>query len=307
MLTGDMLPDTWSSPVRETSPSRRRRVPRLARKAIRWGLLGGACCFLSWCGLAAVSTGTAHAATDDGAGLIAVQQPTRGPVEGIVDAVTTDLAQLAHHSTSTEATPGSHESGAEPAKPDQAAAGAKEALDHGIDRLTTLATSLDGVGVPVRATAGAGGASEAETTSVDIDAPTDVPAPATSVDELSADAAGTAAASHGTSTTDGPREAVQEHGRSSHVPATADAGAPEVVAGGLGGDGDTPVHPFYPRALTSSTTSSSSAGGSTVDGGSGARVIAFHLPYVARSVTAPARSDVEVPWNPAGKPRVSPD
>lgn len=274
--------------------SGRSRLSGPARAALRWVLLGGAFCVLTWCGLLAASTQPAAAAThgqpDVGTVVRQVQvDRTVAEVDSAVAHVTRRLSDDAGPDSSVgEASPDK----SEPRRP------VTEVADL-VGWLTGHTPALDRLGTPVRdITHGPATASVAERVS---DAPSLAPVRVVDVAEPSP-------AAH-PSMPDRPTVAAAAEASGDDAVGTDTAPVPgrARVPGGSGSGGDQPVAPMDKRAFAAPGTTSSSAGHGHADGGSGARVLTDHLfdaPKVAGIVPT---TGVEVSWSCAGKPRVTPD
>lgn len=326
MLGVDMVPDSSTTPKRPTSPTRR-RVARGVRTALRWGLLGGACCFLSWCGLTAMSAGTAEAATGGSHGLtstVTEQTPVKRLVSDL-DASTSRLVNVAHvrddvqqHAVTdagdvatdvAKATGGNRPT----SQKSVSTSDLTETSDLGrtVNRLTTVAaSSMQRIGVP---TQGLVAGAEDPVSTITAETGTD----GQLADPNGADGSTLGAQSDGTASqadaadhrASGERGAgAHRSGDTEHASSgSADGDAPIAAADGNDRGGNSPVQPSDPGTHTSSTTSSSSSGSSSHDGGAGVRSHACKPSCSGGTLIAPSVDGVDVPWNAAGKPRISPD
>lgn len=307
MLGGDMLSDHCASATTGTSPSRRLRVPRLARKVLRWGLIGSAGCFLSWCAVTTMSTGTAEAATTNDTTIDSVVDQT--PVDQTVDGVRNVVDTLAgQHDRPESAKLADADLGKAVAVPEAPSdQPAKDVLDDSVDRLTKFTTSLDALEAP------GAGVVRGLSSSSDDGLTVAVPVASPDLGELS-DAVPASAAPSGspasTATTQVHRQGEVEHDRARaahsndavvHVSSRAGSNT------GSQGGSELPFSPVNNGAFGHAPVTGSAAGSSAFDGGTGARVTTAHLPFVTRSAVVPSLVGVEVPWSPADKPRVSPD
>lgn len=323
MLGHDMVPDSSTTPACPTPPTRR-RAKRGVRKALRWGLVGGAFCVLSWCGLAVMSAGTAQAATGEDHGGTAVVTE-HGPVEGLVNDVGTTASRLVDSTRVPDdvpdravadagdvakdvATVTSKSRSASEVSPSKADRGKTTDLGTTVDRLTTAATtSLERIGVPAHDVVGGLDVS-VSTITTDAGAGAQLPVQKAKADSMldgpAEDAVGQAdSVSHGSA---GGRAAVQQDGNAAQASTEhTRVGDPVGVADG-DEDRDPPVQPSDPGTHTGSTTTSSS-GSSSHDGGACMRGMSCQPSHSGSSVTAPSFCGVEITRNSAGKPRISPD
>ncbi|MQA06785.1 MAG: hypothetical protein GEV07_30180 [Streptosporangiales bacterium] len=257
-----------------------------------------------------MSAGTATAATtnDTTINSVADQIPV-DRLDQTVDGVKTAVENLTGEQQLPERTDraGTDREGTATAPDERSTPPAKDVLDAGVDRLSKLTASLEDLGNPARDIAGAG-----SVTSDDLAVA--VPASA----QVLGDVAGAApskttpsnAAAASTATTEAHRPGEATRGQQHTTHADESAVQPSNGAGtsvdGPGG-GELPLPPVETGAFGKTPASGSAAGSSVIDGGTGARVTAFHLPFAAQADAVSSLVGVEGPWNSAGKPRVSPD
>lgn len=275
------------------------RLPGLVRRALRWGLIGTAGCFLGWGIAATASPATASAATPDCA-----SSPTASLVR-TVDGVVTGLVH-GQHGTSAPTCRAQHA--------DPATKTLLDTSDDVTDKLVRPAT--DQISRPLRPVTSQVGRLVGRTVDGMTDPRTQAAhAGTTAVPVAVYDGPG------GTETPDGAaashrRDGVAPASQASRAYSASGAREPAPVAGStlpaghaLHGDAlpDQTGHqgvPTGPHGADNSPSSGNGAGGGTgaqACTGATTTAPATHVVCLAPSI------DDELPSNAAGKPRVSPD